>query len=907
MTNYEFNAGPPLASLKSQLTDHESIIKIDQFVKVTGKTKQDLLDFLSELLCRTDSTQTVATCFEPILLELLFRASKREDKPTFFCTLSKLVGYHSCATQFWYDYFKQEQLFQLPLPSKTSEGDRKLKKTKIGASKEDILTACLSYLWLNTAWFSDLCNWSVLYDYIEDTDLNVRWLANECIRLISNTSESDFNAGICQLFTSEEIVQLRFNHSDIFRTRLRKVPSQELATNTSSTILIKESDLCPGIVSVCGVLLNKIVNDRPNNRLKNVVRVPTFEKCLRMLAVSVAASEPVIIEGVVGSGKTSLVEYLAARTGRTTAPELMKVQLGDQIDSKLLIGSHCCTEIPGDFIWRAGPLTQAMMNGHWLLFEDIDCASPDVITILTAAIKTRSLSSLPGAFVTGSAHGDFRVFFTRRLIGNHAEFVNRNAQNELDKFCNKISIDSLIDSEIQQVVTTNWPKLQPIEPKILEIFRTLTDKSNDFDENRAGTTRQVSLRDLVKFCTRLSKYLVIDDEKSANYAFLDGSDCFYQCYSDRNSRVSRGIALGGFVNITKAEAENLILNHKPDVIVSNSTFSVGRATVDRQIKMTLTREVKSCFAHTQQSTALLERICVSVIEHEPVLLVGETGTGKTSTVQYLAESLGHKLIVVNMNQQSDSSDLLGGYKPVDFSAIALPIRREFEELFTITYQSNERNLKYLNYITQQFNAKKYDEMFQLMLHPYKKDPSKAKGDMHKRWEDFVHRIEELRTKCLLDEKRYQVAFAYVEGSLVRAMRAGHWLLLDEINLAEAETLQCLSSVLDSDYGSVMLLDKADGKPVECHNDFRLFACMNPATDVGKKELPLGIRNRFSEFFVDEIESRSDLQVLVSSYVGKLGVSKKQIKSIIDFYLEVRKQSNVVLSDTTGHKPHFSLR
>jgi midasin len=46
---------------------------------------------------------------------------------------------------------------------------------------------------------------------------------------------------------------------------------------------------------------------------------------------------------------------------------------------------------------------------------------------------------------------------------------------------------------------------------------------------------------------------------------------------------------------------------------------------------------------------------------EPVLLVGETGTGKTATVQYLADKTGHRLVVINMNQQSDSADLLGGY------------------------------------------------------------------------------------------------------------------------------------------------------------------------------------------------------------------------------------------------------
>ena len=36
------------------------------------------------------------------------------------------------------------------------------------------------------------------------------------------------------------------------------------------------------------------------------------------------------------------------------------------------------------------------------------------------------------------------------------------------------------------------------------------------------------------------------------------------------------------------------------------------------------------------------------------------GNGKTASVQHLANRLGKKLVVVNMSQQSDPSDLVGG-------------------------------------------------------------------------------------------------------------------------------------------------------------------------------------------------------------------------------------------------------
>ena len=66
------------------------------------------------------------------------------------------------------------------------------------------------------------------------------------------------------------------------------------------------------------------------------------------------------------------------------------------------------------------------------------------------------------------------------------------------------------------------------------------------------------------------------------------------------------------------------------------------------------------FAQTRLSCCLMERVAYCLFSNEPVLLVGETGTGKTSTLQLLAKHTNNTLVVLNMNQQSDSTDLLGG-------------------------------------------------------------------------------------------------------------------------------------------------------------------------------------------------------------------------------------------------------
>lgn len=42
-----------------------------------------------------------------------------------------------------------------------------------------------------------------------------------------------------------------------------------------------------------------------------------------------------------------------------------------------------CTDIPGQFVWQPGTLTQAVSRGHWILLEDIDYAALDVVCFCT--------------------------------------------------------------------------------------------------------------------------------------------------------------------------------------------------------------------------------------------------------------------------------------------------------------------------------------------------------------------------------------------------------------------------------------------------------------------------------------------------------------------------------------------
>jgi midasin len=65
-------------------------------------------------------------------------------------------------------------------------------------------------------------------------------------------------------------------------------------------------------------------------------------------------------------------------------------------------------------------------------------------------------------------------------------------------------------------------------------------------------------------------------------------------------------------------------------------------------------------------------------------------------------------------------------------------------------------------------------------------------------------------------------------------------------------------VLDSNEGSISVLDRPGSERLQRHPDFRLLGAMNPATDAGKRHLPSQIKARFTEVYISEPQDREDL-------------------------------------------------
>lgn len=682
---------------------------------------------------------------------------------------------------------------------------------------------------------------------------------------------------------------------------------------------------------------------------------------------------PIIVCGPHGSGKSSLIRELLRQCRAWSNPHdatssLIEFHIDDETDSKTLIGSYTTTDIPGEFVWRAGALTHASRQGRWVLIEDLDAVPVEIQAALVKLLEERRLPLGNGKYER--SHPNFRIFATcttalsgpnpRKQHGGGGtgslRFGNKRGGGRHilnPSYWRKVHVQPLPYSELQEVASFLHPNIpDSVIGSALALLKSLDQSGRSHSsivnpksvdqETPDGTSigfarvalrwtggRAPSVRDFFKLLSRISngvcyeKNAVYTTEAQRTLCLAESVDVFVGSCPDVQSKMEFVTTIAAPTwGVSGDLAFKYMLERQPTIHLDQSFSEIGRAKMMIVPSEGFHGHANMTFAQTHHALRLMESIAVCVRENEPILLVGETGTGKTTVVQQLAASCGNTLVVQNLSLQTDSTDLLGGYRPLEIQNVARTIYKDFVDIFVSTF-SRKQNLKFLQYTASMFekrNWKKLSQCFQraatLGLDKMK-DRSESDGsavsqstiDAWRRFSRKADRFEKQRLSCDAG-----LAFEFAEGALVEAIQSGKWILLDELNLASSVTLQRLCGLLDDPNGSVTLTERGDASAIERHPNFRLFAAMNPATDAGKKDLPSSIRGRFSELYVDELLDPIELRLVASRYLdgvipeeGKAPEHTEVVATIVGVYLKCRQLAETILADGSGHKPRYTLR
>ena len=792
----------------------------------------------------------------------------------------------------------------------------------------------------------------------------IRYLAIKLLCLYLHASESTFLEMVKQYIGLDEIsgkwedkeIDYTFyalweeKRLDGLRTALfehrasRKVNQDD----APSLRVIGPQDLLESTACIAGTLLPRAIG--ASGKPPTLVKTKSTIYNMQQIADAIRGSQSILVTGLLGAGKTSIIREIARVLDKESS--ILTLYLNEQTDAKLLIGMYTSTGSPGSFSWRPGVLTTAVREGRWVVVEDLDRAPTEVISILLPLLERGELL-VPNLGGTIHASRDFRLIATIRSTLNIRQEEMTPGMNMLGiRSWYKVSLQMLSDQDLQEIMSTKYSVLHAYQPLIMSIYCRLKSLS---PTNRNGnrfiqyppspSTPQI----LFRCCKRLQSLLSdagvhhgdepISDSVNDSI-FMEVVDFFAASTQSDQSRAHIIEIIAQEMHVPFERAEFCTRIRVPFYGNSETTLAIGRAilpkrTEPRYLHISQRRAKRRPFAMTRHALRVCESVSVSIQMREPCLLVGETGTGKTTVVQELAESTGHKLVVVNLSQQSEAGDLLGGYKPISLRALAIPMKEEFDELLEKTWKSH-KNQPYLESLNRTIASRKWSrtlklwqeavrtvqatfdaQMFQALNHRGPQPKKRRKFDSSEsqklkvRWDHFANQVELFEKQLSSGTKGF--AFAFAEGSIVKAVRNGEWILLDEINLASPDTLESLSDLLDNDGDigpSLLLSETGNVERVKAHPDFRIFGAMNPATDVGKRDLPISLRSRFTEYYIETPDTDFDSLVqVVKAYLG--GNSQNDIYAANDaarLYLDIRDlEENNQLIDGAGQKPHFTLR
>ena len=694
----------------------------------------------------------------------------------------------------------------------------------------------------------------------------------------------------------------------------------------------------PDDLSTHTAVLGGILVPRPQITSERVLTndMPTSEENKHRFAEALLKGKAVLVAGPSGSGKTFTITECARELGK--ADTLVSLQLNAQTDAKSLIGTYVSSSNRGTFVWQPGVLATALRGGKWVLVEDLDRAPPEALSLIAEVAEKGEIFS-PGRKEHFKAADGFSIVATTKQAWDDPRSKLFSTLNRFHWSMVRFSTPDLI--EVTPWLRSRYKTLGPLLDEILKVHEVVSEYARTSDATQRLQDRDPTLRELMKLCRRAKTRMErVSKEESSDLipetfkmAILqDALDC-HAGHLD-NIEVQTGLIymIAKALNIAPKVADYMLREASPDISVRKSSVTIGRATLIRQ-NLPRTRQHSAPFAFTRQTRLNMEKVACALQQAEPILLVGETGVGKTTLVQRLAEMVDQRLTVINLSNQSEGTDLLGGLRPVSAQSFVVPQFHSFVDLFDETF-SARKNEKFQQSVQKAFKQQNWQRLLALWQQAVdmaqsalgrpialaqvdirsakrRKLASPRHRELQSQWTKFEAGLKELRMH--IDRSSQHPIFEFVESRLVKAVRDGEWLLLDEINLASSDTLDHIISLLQSSAENrpfLMISEKASNERLEAHPNFRIFAAMNPASDTGKKQLAPDLRSRFTEIYVDAGDDKlKDLSELISAYLGPLGSTDTQAtKDLALAYLEVKLQSSQNrLSDHAGDISCFSLR
>jgi len=542
-------------------------------------------------------------------------------------------------------------------------------------------------------------------------------------------------------------------------------------------------------------------NEVPVEREDYIITPYVERNLLNLVRATSTRRYPILIQGPTSSGKTSMIEYLANYTGN----KFVRINNHEHTDLQEYLGTYV-SDSEGKLKFQEGLLVQAMREGSWIVLDELNLAPTDVLEALNRLLDDNRELLIPETQEIVRPAENFCLFATQNPPGLYGgrKILSRAFRNRFLE----LHFDDIPEGELETILQKRSRNTAPSDcRRIVAVYKQLTrlrQESRVFEQKNSFAT----LRDLFRWALREAD----TRQEIAEHGFMLLAERVRK--PEEREEVKRVIE------------EVFKVTIQPDQLYDFETAAAFKGVRARNSQGVIwTRAMRRLYV-------LVKR---AIQNNEPVLLVGETGCGKTTVCQLLSEFDKKELHIVNAHQNTETGDLIGSQRPVrNRGAILESLKEDLEEAASVLGAP----------------AGSLDEM-QMWYRGLAKD---ALGRLPDDLKAIIHS----------GSSRSKALFEWSDGSLVHAMKKGSYFLLDEISLADDSVLERLNSVLEP-HRSLLLAEKGvDDSFVKAVEGFQFFATMNPGGDFGKKELSPALRNRFTEVWVPSLSEEDDVHDIIVS-------------------------------------------
>lgn len=655
------------------------------------------------------------------------------------------------------------------------------------------------------------------------------------------------------------------------------------------------------------------VKSIPNDLKFPLVLTKSVLNNISRVLFSLPSSTRQLFIGPPGIGKTKIIEVLAKMLGY----DVVRINFSSNTTFEDLVGSFVPRVVHGQrsFEFQEGPLYIALgKNRHdtVVLLDELNLARKELLNQLTPLFANEKQFYIPALGKSIPIDGSIIVAaMNPAFTGGGREKLPRSIQAHFIQV-------QLAPFEIYELMQITISLLRPhldanyltnrLVEKINQFHYEISEYARLRKIGRVGGPYDFNLRDIEKLSNLIAALSVthhahmnLSDGRSLPTTHASASDNLSKIEEQNLIR-----SLHVYLEIVYASRFECVDDQKlvrqmiqQHFILENSTEENQRQSIiDSDLNLQgyvrlgfvyiEKKEYPSYYRpciHSPRTLEKLQLLAAATVSKATVLIEGDDCSGKTAIVCELARVCGRQLIILNLNHETTTSDLLGSWAAVNKHSYQNRRKQNSQQLLTsivrftlITllpmaqqYQDIEKLIEKLTCMLEHWENGKFlqsnpscnshclicienvdltQDAFQqcrsLLENAWERSTQIQEQSISNEIEKYFDQLDQIENDFKLVQNLAEgLTFTFNKGPLIQAMERGDWILLDNINCARGDVIERLNSLAEAEptltlYESTPVHQYCRGDGI--HKDFRLFVIANSNRKMANK-LSNAWRNR----------------------------------------------------------------